>query len=307
MTLTDETTKRIIRKLLQGEDYRVEIVALIDATFLDFVVDFFKRVVDAKFAHKNIDIDWYEKEFLDEKLATADIAVHAGLNLKTIGNMYNSARKEIVIDVASAHYKNLHASIRELTDSQQQLDLRLTLKLRDISVDLDINESLVVINTLAVKRAALRGGLWSTAGKQVEKPLMETLCKLHQVPAENYSAKEKPGAAKRAAFTREIDFYLVSGDAQHKCEVKLMGKGNPESADAIFARASKVFVADKLSATNKAQLDSAGVEWVQLREANGFRRFQKVLRNLSIPHAAPPAAAELDAAIEPIFGEIFPQ
>ncbi len=61
-----------------------------------------------------------------------------------------------------------------------------------------------------------------------------------------------------------------------------MGRGNPESADAVIARDSKIFVADKLSDTNKAQLNSLNVEWVELH--SGFRRFKNVLENLKIPH-----------------------
>jgi hypothetical protein len=38
-----------------------------------------------------------------------------------------------------------------------------------VSIALNINKGLIVINTLAVKRADLRGGLWSTAGKKLEK------------------------------------------------------------------------------------------------------------------------------------------
>jgi len=56
-----------------------------------------------------------------------------------------------------------------LIEAEPDLDLTLTIKLRGVSVELNINESLIVINTLAVKRSALRGGLWSTAGKKVEK------------------------------------------------------------------------------------------------------------------------------------------
>ena len=56
-------------------------------------------------------------------------------------------------------------------------------------------------------------------------------------------------------FEREIDFYLVNNNQNYKCEVKLMGKGNPESADAVIARDSKIFVADKISDLNKNQLD----------------------------------------------------
>ena len=42
MTITGAVIKNIIRKLLAGEDYRAEIVALIDAEFLQYVVDFFR-------------------------------------------------------------------------------------------------------------------------------------------------------------------------------------------------------------------------------------------------------------------------
>ena len=71
---------------------------------------------------------------------------------------------------------------------ENEIDLTLTIKMKGVSVDLNVSESLIVINTLAVKRAALRGGLWSTAGKSAEKYLMLTLCKLYQVPEINYNA-----------------------------------------------------------------------------------------------------------------------
>lgn len=83
-----------------------------------------------------------------------------------------------------------------------------------------------------------------------------------------------------------------------------MGKGNPESADAVIARDSKVFVADKLSDLNKSQLDHRGVLWVELRSANGFRRFEEVLKVLQIPHTPPPSTileAQLDSAFQVAF------
>ena len=36
------------------------------------------------------------------------------------------------------------------------------------------------------------------------------------------------------------------------------------------------FVADKLSDTNKKQLDSLKVSWVELRNKDGYRRFNKI-------------------------------
>lgn len=86
-------------------------------------------------------------------------------------------------------------------------------------------------------------------------------------------------------------------------KVKLMGRGNPESADAVIARESKVFVADKLSDTNKRQLDSLGVEWVELRTNGGFQRFEIVLDNLKIPHEKLPQ--NFDKKLEAVFKGIF--
>lgn len=283
-TLTKIAARNIIEKLLASEDYRIEVVNLINAQFLQYVINFFKQVVNAKLNNQRITSDWYKENFLDDSLSKEDIAIHSGLNVKTISNMYNSTAREVVIEASNEHYDELYESIKKMSESDSDLNVNLTIKLKDVSVELDLTESLIVINTLAVKRAALRGGLWSTAGKRVEKPLMLTLCKLYGVPETNYAVKSS--VENDASFEREIDFYLVTNSGEeHKCEVKLMGNGNPESADAVIARSSKVFVADKLSETNKAQLDSLEVEWVELRDPEvGFRKFKTVLTALGIPH-----------------------
>jgi len=154
--------------------------------------------------------------------------------------------------------------------------------------------------------------MWSSAGKRVEKPLMLTLCKIHSVPEENYAIKLK-GKAKKVKtpvdvdtdidFEREIDFYLVDAAQQYKCEVKLMSKGNPESADAVIARGSKVFVANKLSDTNKKQLNSLGVGWVELRCPDGYKRFAKVLQHLNIPYQE--FTGDIELKLDEIFDEIL--
>ena len=163
-----------------------------------------------------------------------------------------------------------------------------------MSVELDISESLIVINTLAVKRAELRGGAWSSAGKQVEKRLMESLCELYQVPRQHY---DLTGLTDEG---REVDFYLIDNNQKkYKCEVKLMGKGNPESADATIARSSDIFIADKLSNLNKDQLDSLGIEWIELRSEQGYKKFNQILSNLHIPHI------DFDGDVEQRLTEIF--
>lgn len=283
MTLTKTTLEKVIRRLLRGEDYRVEIVSLIDELFLQFAIDFFKKVANAKLENQKITDDWYKKTFLAEELPKDDIAVNSGLNIKTIHNSHHSSSKNVVITASAEHYQTLLDSIEELTSAEDSIDLNLTIKFNNVSVDLNVSESLIVINAIAVKRAALRGGLWSTAGKSVEKPLMEALCKLYSVPKPSYRSQTRTVRGV-STFSREVDFYLIRGSEELKCEVKLMGRGNPESADAAIARDSHIFIADTLSNTNKRQLNSRGVEWVELRSDPGFRRFKTVLENLEIPH-----------------------
>lgn len=301
MTLTDQVAKNIIRKLLKGEDYRIEVVTLINAEFLQFAINFFKKIVDAKLQSKSITHDWYKEAFLNPNLPAGEIAINSGLNKKTIHNMFNSSTKEIVIDASNEHYDTLYNSIKQLVETEHELDLTLTIKFKGVSVDLNVNESLIVINTLAVKRAELRGGLWSTAGKRVEHPLMLTLCKLYSVSENNFKAKFKKDGSK--GFDREIDFYLLKDGKDFLCEVKLMGRGNPESADAVIARETNVFIADKLSQQNKNQLDHLKINWVELRTKDGYKRFKTALDKLKIPYND--YNGNLDKDLEKIFSIIF--
>ena len=82
-----------------------------------------------------------------------------------------------------------------------------------------------------------------------------------------------------------------------------MGGGNPESADAVIARATNVFVADKLSTQNKNQLDSLGINWVEMRSENGYKRFKLALENIGISHND--LTEDIDNKLEIIFKEIF--
>lgn len=287
MPITNHIVKEVIRKLLRSEDYRIEVITLIDDDFLSFVVAFFKKIFEAKISNESITADWYKTHLLSTDLPSRDIAIHAGLNQKTIHNMYNSSTKKIVIEASYEHYDALYAAIQELAAVNDDIDLALTIKFKGVGVDLNISESLIVINTLAVKRAALRGGLWSTVGKRVEKPLMIALCKLYGVPDKNYSCiQDKPVKGKNKV-EREVDFYLIEGENRHRCEVKLMGKGNPEGADVVYARGTKVFIADTFSKKNIEQLEQENIAWIELRGEAGFKRFGKVMEDLHIPHTIP--------------------
>ena len=82
-----------------------------------------------------------------------------------------------------------------------------------------------------------------------------------------------------------------------------MGKGNPESADVVVARNSRVFVADKLSDLNKRELSSRNILWVELRDEQGYKRFEQVLRTLSIPYT--PFTGDVQRALDIIFPVIL--
>ena len=302
MTLTDQVIKNIVSRVIKSQDYRIEVVNLINAEFLQFAIDFFKKVVEAKLNSTDITIEWYKQAFMNDALSSDDIAINSGLNKKTISNMYRSATKQIVIEASNEHFDSLYNSIQALVENENEIDLTLTIKLRGVSVDLNVSESLIVINTLAVKRAALRGGLWSTAGKRAEKYLMLTLCKLYKVAPQYYNA-EHFVRNRELDVDREIDFYLKNDGNEYKCEVKLMGQGNPESADAIIARGSHVFVADTLSLQNKNQCDQLNVSWVACRDNEGYKRFRQVLQRFNIPHTE--YNGNLDDDLPEILNEII--
>ncbi len=283
MTANKLVIKRIVEHVIKSEDYRIEVVNLINTKFIQFSIDFFKEVATAKLQSQDITIDWYKTAFLDKKLASDKYAINSGLNKKTIKNMFRSEAKQIVIDASNQHFEALYDSILNLINNEQEIDLTLTVKFKGVSIDLNVSESLIVINTLAVKRAALRGGAWSTIGKSVEKVLMLTLCKLYQVDKQYYDPKPFI-KDKKKRVDREIDFYFVKDNVRYNCEVKLMGQGNPESADAIIARNSNIFVADSLSEQNKNQCDELGISWVALRDKEGYKRFEHVLKKIGIPY-----------------------
>ncbi|MGP1438031.1 MAG: CfrBI family restriction endonuclease [Treponema sp.] len=283
MKIKNQVIKNIIINVIKSLDYRMEVVSLINAEFLQFTIDFFKKVIEAKLNSKVINIDWYKTAFLDETLPSDDIAINSGLNKKTIHNMYKSSTKKIVIDASISHFDSLYNNIQALIENEKDIDLNLQIKFNGVCVDLNINESLIIINTLAVKRAAFRGSVWSSVGKNVEKYLMLTLCKLYQV-SEKYYDKTHFIKNKKANVDREVDFFLISKEKHYRCEVKLMGAGNPESADAIIARNSDLFVADTLSNQNKAQCDELGVCWVACRDNKGYERFKLALDKFKIPY-----------------------
>lgn len=132
---------------------------------------------------------------------------------------------------------------------------------------------------------------------------MHTLCKLFKVEEKYYSAEHFIKDNSKAVDW-EVDFYLISPNgSKHRCEVKLMGKGNPESADAIFARQTEIFIADTLSIQNKNQSDALGVIWVACKDRDGYKRFALALDKFNIPYTD--YKGNLDKDLSLILDEVF--
>ena len=299
MTINGLFIKKIIRKLLAAEDYGIEVNQSIADDFLKYAVGFFERIVRAKLNSVEVTVDWYERELLSSSLNKEDVAIHSGLNMKTINDARKTTTKEIVLETSMEYYHELKEIIETLIE-QNDVDISLTIKFHGVSVDLNINESLIVTNTLAVKQSAISGGTWSSIGKQVEKPLMMTLCALFQLPIKYYDQKNSPD------FLRETDFFLRddSGNS-YRCEVKLSGKGNPESSDSAFRRYNHILIGNTISNKMKQQMDNAKIFWVELRSENGYKKFEKLLNELSVPCKPYPDHRDLQEDVDEIFAKIL--
>ncbi len=279
--------KQTVDKLISGKDYREEVINAINVEFLDFALEFFKKILQAKMNDTNINLDWYKKNFINNnEIKPDEAAIFAGMNKKTVSNIYGSATKEIMINVANSNIDYLETILKSPGDSSEHIGISIKISYKNISVELNLSESLLVINALATKKIALRGGAWSSIGKRVEKPLMLELCRLSGVPKEYINADifKKDGELD---FDREVDFKLLSKDKSkiYRVEVKLMGKGNPESADAVIARDTNIFIADTLSLQNKNQLKSLNIEFLELKNnQNSIADFKKILQKLEIPY-----------------------
>lgn len=199
--------------------------------------------------------------------------------------MYGTATKEVVLNVANENFDYLSKLIGELEqDTVTGVAVNIKISYKDITVDLSLIESLLVINALATKKIQIRGGAWSSIGKKVEKPLIDKLCENAGVP-QRYIDNTHFKKDKSKSFDREVDYKLIDENGKaYRIEVKLMGKGNPESADATIARDSDIFVADTLSEQNRNQLKSRNVEYLILKNnKHALDDFKNILRKLKIP------------------------
>lgn len=287
MTFKHQVIDNTIEKLLKGEDYREDIVNTINAEFFDFTIKFFKKIVFAKLDSQEISLEWYSKNFINNtNIDPAESAIFAGMNKKTITNIYGTASRDVVLNVANTNFKYLSSLIDELKqDATDEIGISIKLTYHDVYVELNLAESLLVINALATKKAAIRGGAWSSIGKKVEKPLVTKLCILCGVPEDHIDSSVFLRNIE-LDYDREIDYKIYDKDMNEiRVEVKLMGRGNPESADVIYARDTKLFIADTLSLQNKNQFNSNNILYIEMKNNNDVvGDFKKALDILNVPY-----------------------
>ncbi|OOC26585.1 CfrBI family restriction endonuclease [Helicobacter pylori] len=283
MNFNESVLNHTIDLLLKGKDYREVVLNIINTEFLDFAISFFKDIVYAKMHDKSIDFSWYQQYVMDNK-DPKDIAILCGTNIKT--NTYGTSTKEVVLDIAQNNLKYLYEILQNLeNDNMTDLGINIKITYKDISVNLDLKESLLVINALATKKIALRGSAYSMIGKRIEKPLMLELCKRCGISESHIDATNFK-KDKKLEYDREVDFKLYNKDRSkvYRVEVKLMSKGNPESADAVIARDTDIFIAYALSEQNKQQLENLNIVYLELKNnSNILSDFKKLCKRLDIP------------------------
>ena len=146
MPLNTDAKKNIIKKVISNQDYRDEVLVIIDEIFLDYCISFFKQVVYAKIDALGEKSDWYKKVFLNPDLPKEQIAINSGLNMKSITNAFNSSKKEVVIQASYDNYNRLQKTINDLVSNGNNFEIKLSIKFKDVAVDLTVAESLIVIN-----------------------------------------------------------------------------------------------------------------------------------------------------------------
>jgi len=294
VTVKREDIKQVVKSLLMGEDYREDFLAVIDALYIEAYLEYFKKVVYKSNYPEQTNLNqlisdseqndddkynWYENLMLNPQLNKKEIALNAGINMKTITNMHNTTRREVVIDAAKKHFREFIGVLNKMQNKINQIDLKLDLKYGDIFASFDTYEVLFMINAMATIISNIRGGIYSSLGQQIEKPLMLTLSRMVKIPEEYY--KKSNNYEDR----RQTDFHYFINDQKINCEVKLMGKGNPESANSASARYTHIFIANKISDLQKEELKKKRILWLETQgNDNLLEDFCEILKELEIPH-----------------------
>ena len=271
MQLSNEQISNIITKIFMGESYRPYIMTLKNEIYAEIYKDVISKI-------KNKPDSNFEEVFLDNQHIN-DKLWFSGVPHKTVDDTYGGKNNE-----------NKIRGLNELGDENKRILVNSETSLENVIFKFDdgieavypVEEFLRLLLGITTLQGAKRGGFNSSMGKRVEKIFLVTLCKLFGVSNENYHPYDLDDGT---THNRETDFYLINNNGdKFKIEFKLMGKGNPESADSFLARNTNITIGETLSETNKAQLDANNIYWVELKNG-GWKKFEEILNILEISNS----------------------
>ena len=301
VTISNEMKRHVIRELLtDGGNHREYVFQEINREFLRFAIEFLDRAGAAKLRWEDRVADqsgsghWYLNEFTLTARTKSELGVIGGVPDKTVTNIYGSGTRETVAEAAATNLSHLLEEI-ETIGALRPHDAAVSLVLPN-GLTFDTEESLLLVNSLAVKRDQIRAGYWASVGNGAEEPLMRTLSTLYGLQDEQF----RSGLKKDGRY--QVDFLIQHSGVECPCEVKLNGRGNPESVTAAIARNPRILLADHISSQNREKLDSMSIAWVDFSEDGGFRGFGRALRKFGFTFVEPQDLSDLDR----IFDRILP-
>ena len=294
ITITNEEVRDIIREILNGRNHRSILTKKINRIFLDTCNEFLHGVASSKSRNPDND-NWYQDVMMRDDLPNEDIALNAGINVKTISNTMGSEARDVVIEASIAHYDWVTEFINNIEDDP---GLTFSIPFDENIVNFTTEESLKIINSLSARRGTIARGVNSAVGKNVEKPLLSTICRLLRVD---------PGLWNQASLLipvqtrREVDYYIMNQDRAHKCEVKLNGKSKLKSPDVILARRTEFLVAENIPWDFRIELDERNIQWISLSDGDILEQFGNMLDHFEIAYHR--FEGDLNEALDELFAQ----
>lgn len=297
MEFQTATLGSFLQILISGGDVNPELSQYLAEQLRNVAWQIFRDAGKAKFTGGGVDAAWLQ-DFIRRHVPNSgdgEIAVNRGRFLPVASDVMNygeaSVKPIAFPNMETEAVDHLHGIIPDI-------GINITVKYNRVSLELTQTEGHILVGLLGEVLLYARDVITSALRKKLELPLMLTLAKLYQVPSGHYAGKGLSGEG------RDVDFHFIdSSRNRYRCEVKLMGKGNPESADAAIARDTNIFIADTLSSLNKRQLTQRGRHWVELRADEGYRKIFEVFTELGIPCVE--FEGDLDQSLDTVIPEVF--
>lgn len=208
-----------------------------------------------------------EKQAYDEEI------LNAGINLKSAKAIY---------------HRNLAANKETIKDKQNALIALLTRSIiDDKQITFDFTQKLVA---LATKFTKIRGQVYSSIGKRLEKKILLYFCQKLNVPEQYYNDKRfQKNALKQAknGYDREYDFLFYTKDKEKvPVQVKLTMKENSNLSDQALYERSPLFIVWELMPGVRAQLMQQKINFIELKNhrlQENTEKMRTLLKKLNVP------------------------